>query len=225
MKTKPGANIKPKSADGMNKIQLFDSAGKKKETIELDKDVFNGKYSNALLYQSVNIYRSNTRQGTSSTKTRADVSGGGKKPWKQKGTGRARVGSIRNPLWRGGGIAFGPHPRDFRREMPKKMKKSAFLSSINAKLRSGRILAIENIKLDAPKTRKIAELLNALKVNETALLLVDDMDKNLVLATRNLRDIKLKRVADATALDVLSSEQVILTRGAAQQLNKRFNDK
>ena len=117
----------------VNKVPLFDSKGKKKEALELNKEVFNGRFNKVLLYESLKMYRANQRKGASSTKTRGEVRGGGKKPWKQKGTGRARTSSIRNPIWRGGGIAFGPHPRDFRYALPRKMKKQALLSLQQAK--------------------------------------------------------------------------------------------
>lgn len=207
----------------INKIPLFDSKGKKAETIELNKEVFNGKFNEALLYQAILMYRANQRKGTVSTKRRGEVRGGGKKPWRQKGTGRARAGSIRSPLWRGGGIIFGPHPRSFRYSLPKNIKRGAFISSLNAKLRDGQIFAIENLSVDEPKTKKMAALLKELKIKngEKVLFLVEKVDKNLVLASRNIKHLTLRNIDQATALDVLLNDRVGITKNATEALNKK----
>ncbi|MBL7156891.1 MAG: 50S ribosomal protein L4 [Candidatus Omnitrophica bacterium] len=213
--------MKKQSSQGINKIPLFNSKGNKVESLELDKSVFDGKPNEALLYQSILMYRANQRKGTASTKTRGDVRGGGKKPWRQKGTGRARFGSIRNPLWRGGGIAFGPHPRDFSYSLPKKLKRNAFISSLNAKLRSGQILAVEDISTEIPKTKNIARIIKGLNIKTSVLFLVEKIDRNLFLASRNIKNLTLKRIAEATVLDVLSRERVVITKGAAESLNRQ----
>lgn len=205
----------------INKIPLFDSKGRKTQTMELDGDIFNGKFSEALLHQSIVMYQANKRMGTASTKTRGDVRGGGKKPWRQKGTGRARVGSTRNPVWRKGGIAFGPHPRDFSYSLPKTMRRNAFLASINAKLKAGNIYAVEDITIDAPKTKKVYEILNAMKLKNKTLFLVAEKDNNLMLAARNIENLDLKLVNEATAYDVLSNNNVVITKKAMGILNKR----
>ena len=212
--------MKAKSSNEVNRIPLVDAKGKKSETIELNKDIFNGDFNEALLYQSVRMYRANQRRGCASTKTRGQVQGSGRKPWRQKGTGRARVGSIRSPLWRSGGIVFGPHPRDFRYTLPKKMKRNAFISSLNAKLKSGRVSAIEDMSVGEPKTKKVCALLGGFNLKERTLLLVKKIDKNLFLATRNLKKLTLKKVDEVTALDILSNEHVVTTRGATEFLNK-----
>jgi len=206
----------------VNKINLLDSKGKKKDTIELNKDIFRGKYTGGLLYQAVNIYRSNQRRGTASTKTRSEVRGGGKKPWRQKGTGRARVASIRNPIWRGGGVVFGPHPRDFRRAMPRTMKAQAFIASMNAKLKSGEVVAVENIPLTKPKTREIVGFLKKTNLKGSILLLVETIDRNLALAVRNIKGLTLVLVDNATALNVMSHDHVLITTKAMERLQKRI---
>ena len=198
----------------LNKVPFFSPNGKKMDTLELNKDVFTGKVNEALLYQAVRMYRANTRRGTASTKTRGDVRGGGKKPWKQKGTGRARFGSIRNPLWRGGGIAFGPHPRDFSYTLPKKIRRKAFLSSLNAKLKDGELLVIEEIVLENSKTKNIVKLLKGLKVPAKVLFLVANFPKDLYLAARNIKKVTVKKINDATALDVLSNDHVVIVKEA-----------
>jgi len=213
--------MKKQNKTDFHRIPLHGSTGKHADTLELDKDIFNGKYSKPLLYHCVNMYRANQRKGTASTKTRADVRGGGKKPWRQKGTGRARVGSIRNPVWRGGGIAFGPHPRDFRYDLPKKMKRNALVSSINAKLKSGQVLAIESLSIEEPKTKKFTKLLKGLKLKNKTLFLVEKIDRNADLASRNVKNITMKSAQNATAMDVLSNDNIVLTRQAIEVLNKK----
>jgi len=210
-----------KQSKEINKIPLFASDGKALDFLELDKEVFNGRVNKDLLYQASVMYRANMRQGSASTKTRGNVRGGGKKPWRQKGTGRARVASIRNPIWRGGGVVFGPHPRDFRYSLPKKMKRSAFLSSLNAKLKDGSVSALSEIALPTPKTKVVCELLNRLKIKEKVLLLVKNADRNLILATRNVRNLTLRNAHEATALDVLSNKRVVMTKEAALSLTEK----
>ncbi|MFH1594459.1 MAG: 50S ribosomal protein L4 [Candidatus Omnitrophota bacterium] len=212
--------VKAKSNSELNKIALFDSNGKRAESIELNKETFSGRFNKDLLYKSIVMYRANIRRGTASTKTRDEVSGSGKKPWKQKGTGRARVGSKRTPVWRGGGVVFGPHPRSFNYSMPKKMKRGAFVASLNAKLKDGQVLAIEELSLTEPKTKKVSALLNEMKLSERVLLLVNKIDRNLLLSCRNIGSLTLKLVDEATALDVMSSTHVLLTRKATESLNK-----
>ena len=212
--------MKTKTNIHVNKIPLFSSGGKKLDSMELNKDVFNGKSNNALLYQLLRMYNANKRRGTASTKTRGEVRGSGKKPWKQKGTGRARVGSKRNPVWRGGGIAFGPHSRDFRYSVPKKMKRKAFISSLNAKLKAGKVVAIEDLVLENPKTKNVSGLLKSLNITAKVLLLVQKIDKNLLLASRNVEKLTLKKIAEATALDVLSNDRVIMTKPVAESLER-----
>ena len=159
-----------KTKTDIHKIPVFNYGGKKVESIELNKDIFDGRVNKGLLYQVVTMYRANERQGSASTKTRANVAGSGKKPWRQKGTGRARVGSIRNPVWRGGGIIFGPHPRDYRYSLSATARKGAFISSLNARLNGGNVLAIEEEALKEPKARLVVEFLSALKIKEKTLI-------------------------------------------------------
>lgn len=210
-----------KSDAQINKIPLFDSKGKKSDTVELNKDVFNGKFKEALLYQTLVMYRQNQRKGLASTKTRAEVRGGGKKPWRQKGTGRARVASTRNPIWRGGGVAFGPHTRDFRYNIPKKMKKAAFLASLNAKLKKGNVIALEDMAIPEPKTRVVSNILKKLNAAGRILIIAEKIDRNLALASRNIKGLTLKELRDTMAFDVLSCDRVIITRKAAEALNKK----
>lgn len=213
--------MKKQKNSEINRVPVVDAKGKKVDTVELDKDIFNGKFNEGLLYQSIVMYNANKRRGVANTKTRADVRGGGKKPWRQKGTGRARFGSIRNPLWRGGGIAFGPHPRDFRYDLPKKLKRNAFTSSINAKLADGEIFVIEELSVNTPKTKELAAKLRGIKSDKGILILLEEIDRNLRLASRNIKNITLKKFEEATALDVLSNEKIVMTKKAVGSLGRR----
>lgn len=214
--------VKTKTEKQFNKIPLFDSKGKKNETIELDKIVFNGKFNESLLYQAIKMYRANQRKGIADTKTRDEVRGGGKKPWRQKGTGRARVASIRNPIWRGGGVVFGPHPRDFRYHLPKKIRRIALLHSINAKLKSQEIVALEDIAEMEPRTKVVTSILKKMNIDGTVLLIVEKIDRNLALASGNIKRLNVKTESEATALDILSHDRIVITKSVVDALNKRF---
>ena len=161
----------------MAEIEIYNIKGKSVGKIELDKDIFNGKVNEPILHQVIRMYEANQRQGTASTKTRSEVSGGGRKPWKQKGTGRARAGTIRSPLWRGGGIVFGPHPRDYSYQVPKSVKRLALISSLNAKLNDKNMIVIDEIKLDKAKTKEIAAALRNLKAEKKPLLVLEEKNE------------------------------------------------
>ena len=205
-----------------NKITLFDAQGKKDGTVSLDDAVFTGKFNHYTLHQAVLMYTANKRQGSASTKVRNEVAGGGKKPWRQKGTGRARVGSIRNPIWRGGGIVFGPHPRNFKYSLPKTLKRKALLDSLNSKLRNGAIFAIKDIELDEPKTKKFKSILDKTGIKGSILIASHNTEEKVVLACRNLRGVKLSKYQDLNALDVLMYKSLILTEKAISDLTKKF---
>ena len=143
-------------------VPVFDLNGKEVEKFQLDKELFTGKVNKGALYQAIVMYNAAKRQGNASTKTRGDVSGGGKKPYRQKGTGQARAGSTRSPLWRHGGSVFGPHPRMYRYDIPKKLKKLAFLSSINSKLNEKKMIGLSDVKVAEPKTKAFIAILEAL---------------------------------------------------------------
>ena len=174
-----GAPAQAKGATSVNSsIPVFDMKGKEVEKFQLDKSIFTGKVHKGALYQAVLMYNASARQGNASTKTRGDVSGGGKKPLRQKGTGRARAGSTRSPLWRHGGSVFGPHPRLYRYGIPKKLRRLAFLSSINSKLCENRMIGMSEIRLAEPKTKAFKAVLGALKLGGKSLFVVESMDAN-----------------------------------------------
>lgn len=208
----------------MHKFPLYNLKGEEMEKLELPEDVFDGKVNPDLLHQVVVMYNANRRQGTASTKTRGEVSGGGKKPWRQKGTGRARAGSNRSPLWRHGGIVFGPHPRDFGYSLPAKIRTEALRSSINEKLATQNLFFLEHLDVKSPKTKELAAILSALKIKEKTLVVIDDKERNerIIKASRNISFITLCRVGDINAWDVLAHRKLLLTKFALKTLTHRL---
>ncbi|MCM8770962.1 MAG: 50S ribosomal protein L4 [Candidatus Omnitrophica bacterium] len=203
-------------------LPVYNIEGNELDKMTLDPAVFDGKINSSVIYQAVLAYRANQRQGLASTKTRGEVSGGGRKPWRQKGTGRARVGSTRSPLWRHGGVVFGPHPRDFSYSLPEKIKKLALKSSLNAKLRENNFLIVDEIKLNAPKTKEMARILERFKIKRRALLLLEKIDDNLRRASHNLATFKIDYAKHTNAWDVLEAHKLIVTRNAISDLVKRL---
>jgi len=203
-------------------IPIFDMKGKQVETFTLDKNIFNGKVNKKVLYHALLMYNANKRAGTASTKTRGDVSGGGKKPFRQKGTGRARAGSIRSPLWPGGGIVFGPHPRDFHYDIPKKVKRLAFISSLNAKLSEQKLLGITSVELKEPKTKLFQAMMDALKLTGRSLFVVDVVNEPIKRASRNIQNLAVRNYKDFNTLDVLTSDTVVMSRAALEKLPERL---
>ncbi len=203
-------------------IPVYNSKGKEIERFALDKELFSGEVNRGVLYQVLLMYNANRRSGTASTKTRRDVSGGGKKPWRQKGTGRARAGSIRSPLWRGGGVIFGPHPRDFHYDLPKKIKKVALLSSLNSKFVDNKMLGIDMIDIDEPKTKKFKAVLDALKLKGKSLFVLDGIDEKIKRASRNLKEVCIKNYKDFSTIDVLTCENIVISKPALGKWSERF---
>jgi len=213
--------VKPKTKE--YKMDVHDANGKKVDKFELNKKIFDGEVNTALLHEATIMYAACRRQGTASTKTRAEVRGGGKKPWRQKGTGRARFGSIRNPVWRGGGIAFGPRPRDYSYEMPKKARLNAVKSALNAKLEDKQFVVVDDIKIDEPKTKKLVSVLKKFKINGKTLLVVDKVEENIKRASRNLKALKVMQHLDVCSDDILRHEYFLVTKSALQKLTKRLS--
>jgi len=204
----------------MAEIQIYNIKGQSVGKIELDKEIFNGEVNEPILYQVVKMYEANQRQGTASTKTRSDVSGGGKKPWKQKGTGRARAGTTRSPLWRGGGKVFGPHPRDYSYSVPKSIKRLALISSLNAKLNDKNLVVIDEIKMEKAKTKEFAAVLRNLKADEKPLIVLEDKNDTVIRASRNIPELLLRDYRALNAYEVLKQQKLVLTRKALAALTK-----
>jgi large subunit ribosomal protein L4 len=200
----------------MIEAPLYSAAGARQKTaFALPGDVFDGTVHEPVLHQAVKTYLNNQRQGTAKTKTRSFVSGGNQKPWRQKGTGRARQGTTRAPHWRGGGIVFGPIPRDYRTGIPRKVRQLARRSALNARAREEALLVVEAIELAEPKTRKLAGLLEKMGLlGKKILVLSHGLNRNLVLSGRNIPSVEVMRFADASAYDVLWSDAVVVERGA-----------
>ena len=191
----------------------FSAAGAKKRAVTLPEALFDGTVNEAALHQAVVTYLANQRQGTHDTKTRSEVSGGNQKPWRQKGTGRARQGSTRAPHWRHGGIAFGPHPRDYRMGIPRKVRQVAKKSALNARAREGALSVVDPLAYEKPKTRQLVELLEKLGLEDKKVLVLtagDATAKNVYLSGRNLPDVHVMRFADATAYEILWSDAVVV---------------
>ncbi|MBI5123948.1 MAG: 50S ribosomal protein L4 [Candidatus Omnitrophica bacterium] len=202
-------------------IPIYNSKGKEIEKFDLDKELFTGEVNKGVLYQFLNMYNANQRRGTASTKTRGDVSGGGKKPWRQKGTGRARAGSTRSPLWRGGGTIFGPHPRDFHYDIPKKIKKIALLSSLNSKISEEKLIGIGSIDLAEAKTKQFQAILDALKLKGKSLFVLDAVDEKIKRASRNIQGVSLKNYKDFNPVDVLNCETLVMSKAALEKIPER----
>jgi large subunit ribosomal protein L4 len=196
----------------MIEAPLYSPAGARKSSgYRLPDEFFDGTVNGPVLHEAVTIYLANQRQGTAATKTRALVSGGNQKPWKQKGTGRARQGSIRSPLWPGGGTVFGPQPRDYRRSMPRKVKQLARRSALNARAAEGHLYVVERFEQQSPKTRELLGLLEKLGVaDQKVLILTHGVSEALVLSARNLPRVDVLPYTEATAYDVLWASVVVV---------------
>lgn len=203
-------------------LPVCDTKGKKVDEISLSDKTFDGEVNIPLLHQVVNMYRANLRSGSASTKGRAEVRGGGKKPWRQKGTGRARTGSIRNPLWRGGGIIFGPHARDFSYSLPRKIKKKAIKSSLNEKFLGDSLIIINEIRLDTHKTKEVSSILESLGIKEgqRAIIILEKLDDNIKLASRNIPNLCLRSANNFNALDILRYNKLIIQQSVLTGLMK-----
>lgn len=214
---------KPKTAkDGVYSIPVYDMKGKEVDRFAMDKLIFNGEVNKDVIYHAVVTFNANQRQGNAATKTRGDVSGGGKKPFRQKGTGRARAGSTRSPLWRHGGTIFGPQIRDYHRELPRKIRRLAFLSSINSKLNEEKCIGIESVEIAEPKTKLFKTILNALKLKGPSLLILDNIDEKVKMASRNLQEVSVKNYRDFNTVDVLKCDTLVISKSALKKLPERF---
>ena len=205
----------------MATVDLVDKERRVKETVELPEAVFGVEVKNHLLHHAVVAQLAARRSGTASTKTRTFVSGGGKKPFKQKGTGRARMGSSRSPLLRGGGVVFGPHPRSFEMKVNRKAMKAALRSALSAKAKENKLILVDDLDLPAPRTREFLKVAAALGLSE-ALLVVDGSSDNLTLGIRNLRSFKALPVAAINVYDILLYDQLVLTMPAFAKIAEVF---
>ena len=205
----------------MPEVEVKDRNNNVIEKITLPEDVFGREVRKDILHTAVVNYLANQRQGTHSTKTRATVRGGGRKPWRQKHTGRARHGSIRSPLWKGGAVVFGPQPRDYYYKLPKKQKRLALKTALSAKLRDNELTVIDNIVLDKPKTKEMVSLLKDIGLDGKSVLIVTaDKDENVYLSARNIPGVDVTRAVDINTYDILVHDHVLVTRDALEKIQE-----
>lgn len=203
-------------------VKVYDLKGNESGTVELDDSVFGIEPNVPVMHQAHVRQRANARQGTHSTKTRAEVRGGGRKPWRQKGTGRARQGSIRSPQWRGGGVVFGPKPRDYSKSMPKKMRRLAIRSALSAKQRNAEIVVVNGLDEIEPKTRVMREALASLPMGSarSTLIVVGDSKDNVYRGANNLQDTKVLPAQYINMRDMLSHQRVVMTQDALDVIHR-----
>ena len=205
----------------MSKLELLNNNGEKVKDIKLNDNVFGIEPNDTVLKDALVLYLASVRQGTHSTKTRAEVSGGGRKPWRQKGTGNARQGSIRAVQWRKGGIAFGPKPRDYSKKQNRKVRRLALLSALSYKATDKELVVLENIKFETNKTKEMVNLLNKLELtNSKVLLVVDELDDNVCLAARNLGNVKIVLPTEVNTYDLVKSDKMVMTEASLKKLEE-----
>ena len=206
-------------------VPVHNLSGEVVEHIELREDVFSVPPNEAVVHQALVRQLANARQGTASTKTRSEISGGGRKPFRQKGTGRARRGTPSSPLMRGGGVVFGPHPRSYRQAMPKKMRRLALRCALSAKARDGELAVLESLTLDEPKSKEMAQILRALKVDSTALVVTSEAKSNVVKSARNLPGIETRPADVLNVVDVLSNKALLMEVAAVRRAEQLWGEK
>ena len=204
----------------MEKMKVLNTKGEKVSDVKLNETVWAIEPNDTVLYDAITLTRNAERQGTADTKTRSEVSGGGRKPWKQKGTSRARQGSTRAPHWPGGGIVFGPHPRSYSKKMNKKERRLALKSALSYKVIGSELVIIDSLNIADGKTKTMVNILNDLKLNGNILLVVESLNENIVLATRNLPNVILLEASEINTYDVISSDVMVVTSEAIKQIEE-----
>ena len=206
----------------MSKINVVDMAGKVVSELELNDAVFGIKPNKAVMHSAVVNYLANQRQGTQSTLTRTEVSGGGKKPWRQKGTGHARQGSTRAPQWRHGGIALGPKPRSYRFTLNKKVKRLAMLSALSSKVSGNEMIVVDAITTDEFKTKNMVNMLKAIGAEDKTLIVLDSVDKKVIKSANNIADVKTTQVNTLNVYDILNCNKFVIVKGAVEKLEEVY---
>ncbi len=205
----------------MSTVNIVNTKNESVGEIELNDDVFNREVKEYILHEVVRMQRASRRSGTAATKTRVEVRGGGRKPWRQKGTGRARAGTRNSPLWRGGGVAFGPKPRDYSFKLNRKVKKQAVAMALSARLQEGNLIVIDDFSLDAIKTKDFVGVMNVLDI-DNGLIITDDANINLIKSSRNVNGYKVLPSIGVNVYDILLHKKVILVQPAIESLEKRL---
>ncbi|MFT8318407.1 MAG: 50S ribosomal protein L4 [Sporolactobacillus sp.] len=204
----------------MPKLTVLDQKGAEVGNVELADSVFGIKPNDHVVYQAIVMQQASRRQGTHAVKNRSAVRGGGRKPWRQKGTGRARQGSIRSPQWVGGGTVFGPTPRSYSYKLPKKVRRLAIRSVLSEKVIDNDLIVLDSLKFDAPKTKEFVAVLNNLSVSEKALVVTQDFDDTVILSSRNIPGVTVLTATEVNVLDVVAHNKLIVTKEAAEKLEE-----
>jgi large subunit ribosomal protein L4 len=204
----------------MPKVALFNQSGSQVGEIELNESVFGIEPNQSVIFDAVVMQRASMRQGTHKTKIRSEVAGGGRKPWRQKGTGRARQGSIRSPQWRGGGTVFGPVPRSYSYKLPKKVRRLAIKSVLSSKVLEENILVLEGLAFETPRTKDFKAVLNSLSVDKKALIVTADLEENVALSARNIPGVTVVTANGINVLDVVNHDKLIMTKAAVQKVEE-----
>ena len=191
--------------------------------VQLDDSVFKVPYNEAVIHQVVVATLANGRQGTKSTITRSEVSGGGRKPWRQKGTGNARQGSTRAPQWIKGGVVFAPKPRDFSKKVNKKVKALAFMSAISTRIEEGNVIVLDELNV-APKTKEMAQVLQNLKVDRSAVIVTEDVNENVILSARNLENVETSTADIVSTYDIVRNEKLVITKSAIKKIEEAYKN-
>ncbi len=206
----------------MAKTAVYNMEGKEVGDIELKDEIFSVNINEHLIHMAVRQHLAAMRQGTQKAKTRAEVRGGGRKPWRQKGTGHARQGSTRSPQWTGGGVVFAPTPRDYSFKMNKKEKRTALKSALSAKLLNEKIIVVDELKFDQKKTKEFVKVMNALKVNGKTLVVTADVDENVVCSARNIPDVSTIITGTLGVYDIMNAQTLVLTKDAVNKIEEVY---
>src|SRR5690606_27043621 len=204
----------------MPKVSVLSQTGSSVGDIELNEAIFGIEPNEAVLFEALVQQRASLRQGNHKVKTRAEVAGGGRKPWRQKGTGRARQGSIRSPQWRGGGIVFGPSQRSYSYKLPKKVRRLALLSALSTKVRDEEIIVLDALTFDAPKTKEFTKVLTDLSIDKKALFVTADLDEAVALSARNIPGISVVTANGINVLDIVAHDKLVVTKDAVQKIEE-----
>jgi large subunit ribosomal protein L4 len=211
-----------KGGTEMALAKVYNTNGEQVGEVELNEELFNAPVNEAVLHEVIKNYLANQRQGTHATKTRAMVRGGGRKPWRQKGTGRARQGSIRSPQWIKGGIVFGPHPRSYRYNLPKSLKRVAMKSALSSKYKENKIIVLEDLNLDKPKAKEIIKLLNNLKVDSKTLIVLSHNRENVYKSSRNIPGVETTYIGLMNVHDIMTHDTFIITKDAVDKMEEVY---
>ena len=206
----------------MPSVKVYKMDGSVAGEMQLSDKIFNAEYNEPLIHQAVVTRLANDRQGTKSTLTRTEVRGGGAKPWRQKGTGRARQGSIRAPQWTKGGVVFAPKSRDFSKKMNAEAKRNALFSALSKKVADGELIVVDKLEVSAPKTKEMVKFLDALKLDKRTLVGMDNDDVNVILAARNIQKLSTMPVAENNTYEVVANAKDVLTRGAVEKIQEVY---